>query len=57
MTIKKAGELLRAAAAAGDLNFYGNVEGNDIFKGRSTSWCATVLSATSRSRPARGWPR
>ena len=31
--IKKAGELLRAAAAAGDLNFYGNVEGNDIFKG------------------------
>jgi len=31
--IKKAGELLRAAAAAGDLNFQGNVEGNDIFKG------------------------
>jgi phosphate acyltransferase len=31
--IKKAGELLRAAAASGDLNFYGNVEGNDIFKG------------------------
>ena len=31
--IKKAGELLRAAAVAGDLNFYGNVEGNDIFKG------------------------
>jgi glycerol-3-phosphate acyltransferase PlsX len=31
--IKRAGELLRAAAAAGDLNFYGNVEGNDIFKG------------------------
>ena len=31
--IKKAGELLRAAANAGDLNFYGNVEGNDIFKG------------------------
>jgi glycerol-3-phosphate acyltransferase PlsX len=31
--IKKAGELLRAAAAAGDLNFIGNVEGNDIFKG------------------------
>ena len=32
-TIKKAGELLRAAAASGDLNFNGNVEGNDIFKG------------------------
>jgi len=31
--IKKAGELLRTAANAGDLNFYGNVEGNDIFKG------------------------
>ncbi len=31
--IKKAGELLRSAAEAGDLNFYGNVEGNDIFKG------------------------
>ncbi len=31
--IKKAGELLRAAGRAGDLNFVGNVEGNDIFKG------------------------
>ena len=31
--IKKTGELLRAASQAGDLNFYGNVEGNDIFKG------------------------
>lgn len=31
--IKKAGELLRTAASSGDLNFYGNVEGNDIFKG------------------------
>ena len=32
-TIKRAGELLRAAAAGGLLNFHGNVEGNDIFKG------------------------
>ena len=32
-TIKRAGELLRAAGAAGDLNFSGNVEGNDIFNG------------------------
>jgi glycerol-3-phosphate acyltransferase PlsX len=32
-TIKKAGELLRSAAGSGDLNFFGNVEGNDIFKG------------------------
>jgi glycerol-3-phosphate acyltransferase PlsX len=31
--IKRAGELLRSAGLAGDLNFYGNVEGNDIFKG------------------------
>ncbi|HSU21344.1 MAG TPA: phosphate acyltransferase PlsX [Variovorax sp.] len=32
-TIKKASLLLRAAANSQDLNFYGNVEGNDIFKG------------------------
>ena len=32
-TIKRAGELLRQAAADGHMNFYGNVEGNDIFKG------------------------
>jgi glycerol-3-phosphate acyltransferase PlsX len=32
-TIKRAGDLLRAAAAAGQINFHGNVEGNDIFKG------------------------
>ncbi len=31
--IKRAGELLREAAASGHLNFHGNVEGNDIFKG------------------------
>lgn len=31
--IKRAGELLRSAAKSGDLNFFGNVEGNDIFKG------------------------
>ena len=33
-TIKRAGELLRAAAAARLVNFQGNVEGNDIFTGR-----------------------
>ncbi len=32
-TIKRAGELLRKAAAEGHLNFHGNVEGNDIFLG------------------------
>jgi glycerol-3-phosphate acyltransferase PlsX len=31
--IKKAGELLRSASKNGDLNFYGNVEGDDILKG------------------------
>ncbi|MGV8803523.1 MAG: phosphate acyltransferase PlsX [Polaromonas sp.] len=31
--IKKAGVLLRAASQAGDINFFGNVEGNDIYKG------------------------
>ncbi len=32
-TIKRAGELLRSAAADGHLAFHGNVEGNDIFLG------------------------
>ena len=32
-TIRRAGELLRAAQVAGQVNFIGNVEGNDIFKG------------------------
>jgi glycerol-3-phosphate acyltransferase PlsX len=31
--IKRAGELLRQADERGAINFYGNVEGNDIFKG------------------------
>ncbi|HAL40284.1 MAG TPA: phosphate acyltransferase PlsX [Polaromonas sp.] len=31
--IKRAGKLLRSASNSGDINFYGNVEGNDIFKG------------------------
>ena len=32
-TIKRAAELLREAASHGHLNFHGNVEGNDIFRG------------------------
>jgi glycerol-3-phosphate acyltransferase PlsX len=32
-TIKRAGELLRAAGAGGHISFFGNVEGNDIYKG------------------------
>jgi phosphate acyltransferase len=31
--IKKTGELLRTASNSGDLNFVGNVEGNDIYQG------------------------
>lgn len=31
--IKQAGELMRQAAQEQSINFYGNVEGNDIFKG------------------------
>lgn len=31
--IRQAGVLLRQAADRGDLNFHGNVEGNDLFKG------------------------
>jgi len=31
--IKKAAEMLRSASNCGNLNFFGNVEGNDIFKG------------------------
>jgi glycerol-3-phosphate acyltransferase PlsX len=31
--IRRAGELLRAVAASSHLNYHGNVEGNDIFKG------------------------
>lgn len=34
-TIKRAGELLRDAGERGWINFIGNVEGNDIFKGTS----------------------
>jgi len=34
-TIKHAAELMRAAAAAGLLTFHGNVEGNDIFTGKT----------------------
>lgn len=30
---KTAGKLLRSAANSGEVNFFGNVEGNDIFKG------------------------
>ena len=69
-TIKRAGELMRAAAAEGQLNFYGNVEGNDIFKGttdivvcdgfvgnvllKSAEGLATMLSDFIREEFTRG---
>jgi glycerol-3-phosphate acyltransferase PlsX len=70
-TIKKAGELLRAAAKAGDLNFVGNVEGNDIFKGdvdivvcdgfvgnvalKATEGVAAMIGGFLRAEFSRNW--
>jgi glycerol-3-phosphate acyltransferase PlsX len=69
-TIKQAAELLRAAAADGQINFHGNVEGNDIFKGttdivvcdgfvgnvllKSAEGLATMLSDFIRQEFTRG---
>ena len=69
--IKRAGELLRAAASAGDLNFIGNVEGNDIFKGtadiavcdgfvgnvalKTIEGLATMLGQFMREEFSRNW--
>jgi glycerol-3-phosphate acyltransferase PlsX len=69
-TIKRAAELLRAAAAEGLINFHGNVEGNDIFKGstdivvcdgfvgnvllKSAEGLATMLTDFIRQEFARG---
>jgi glycerol-3-phosphate acyltransferase PlsX len=55
--IKRAGELLRAAATTGDLNFSATSRATTSSRARPTSWCATALSATWRSRPPRAWPR
>ena len=70
-TIKRAGELFRQAAAAGQLNFYGNVEGNDIFKGtvdlvvcdgfvgnvalKAAEGLATMISTIIREEFSRTW--
>lgn len=70
-TIKQAGELLRASAAAGQLNFYGNVEGNDIFKGttdivvcdgfvgnimlKSSEGLASMMGAFIKAEFTRNW--
>ena len=70
-TIKRAGELLRQAAAAGHMNFYGNVEGNDIFKGttdlvvcdgfvgnvalKTAEGLATMISTIIKEEFGRNW--
>jgi len=69
--IKKASVLLRTAANAGDLNFFGNVEGNDIFKGttdivvcdgfvgnaalKASEGVATMLAAFIKQEFSRNW--
>ncbi|MET0210617.1 MAG: phosphate acyltransferase PlsX [Burkholderiaceae bacterium] len=70
-TIKRAGELLREAAAHNQLNFHGNVEGNDIFKGttdivvcdgfvgnvalKTAEGLATMISTFIRTEFTRTW--
>jgi glycerol-3-phosphate acyltransferase PlsX len=69
--IKRAGDLLRAAAAGGHLNYHGNVEGNDIFEGttdvvvcdgfvgnvalKTTEGLAHALSQFIREEFTRSW--
>ena len=69
--IKKTGVLLRNAASTGDLNFFGNVEGNDIFKGttdivvcdgfvgnvalKASEGVATMLAGFIKEEFSRGW--
>ncbi len=70
-TIRRAGELLRAAHAAGHLNFVGNVEGDDIYKGgsdvvvcdgfvgnvllKTSEGLATMIAEFIRQEFTRGW--
>ncbi|HSI58069.1 MAG TPA: phosphate acyltransferase PlsX [Ideonella sp.] len=70
-TIKRAGDLLRAAAADGHLNYFGNVEGDDIFKGtvdivvcdgfvgnvalKTTEGLASMLSQSIREAFTSNW--
>lgn len=69
--IKKTGMLLRNAANRGDLNFFGNVEGNDIFKGttdivvcdgfvgnvalKASEGVATMLAGFIKEEFSRSW--
>ena len=70
-TIKRAGELLRQAHADGHMNFHGNVEGNDIFKGttdlvvcdgfvgnvalKTAEGVATMMGAMIKEEFSRNW--
>ena len=70
-TIKRAGELLREAASHDQLNFHGNVEGNDIFKGttdivvcdgfvgnvalKTAEGLASMISSFIRAEFTRSW--
>jgi len=69
--IKRAGELLRSVAEGGHINYFGNVEGNDIFKGttdivvcdgfvgnvalKSNEGLATMLTQMIRQEFTRTW--
>jgi len=69
--IKQTAVLLRHAADSGDLNFFGNVEGNDIFKGttdivvcdgfvgnaalKASEGVATMLAGFIREEFSRNW--
>lgn len=69
--IKKTGVLLRNAANHGDVNFFGNVEGNDIFKGttdivvcdgfvgnaalKASEGVATMLAGFIKQEFSRNW--
>lgn len=70
-TIKQAGELLRMAASQQHINFFGNVEGNDIFKGtthivvcdgfvgnvalKASEGLASMISGFIRQEFSRNW--
>ena len=70
-TIKRASEILRAVAEQGLINFHGNVEGNDIFKGttdvvvcdgfvgnvllKTSEGLASMLTDFLRQEFTRGW--
>ena len=69
--IKRAGELLRGAGESGQINFFGNVEGNDIYKGtvdvvvcdgfvgnvllKTSEGLASMLGEFIRQEFTRGW--